>query len=155
MEKTKICTKCKIEKPVSCFYKNCGNKDGLTYICIQCNAKYKKDNRKRYSEQQAQYVKNHPEIRSRRILKTYGLTAEAYHKMFVSQKGVCAVCKKPCSRNTFLSVDHDHKTGRVRKLLCSHCNLILGLAGDDPHIFVAFVSYLGQFEDRQNRPNPI
>jgi hypothetical protein len=148
MEKMKGCTKCKIEKPISCFSKNSGTKDGLLYICKECDAKYHKDKRKHYSEMAVRYLKNHPEIRNKRIFKTFGLSPELYRDMLISQHGVCAACKKPCSRNTVLSVDHDHKTGKVRKLLCSKCNLILGLANDDHHTLVALVNYLYEFRDK-------
>ena len=59
------------------------------------------------------------------LRKNYGIGLSEYQKMLASQNGVCAVCKKvPGKRN--LAVDHDHSTGKIRKLLCSSCNGKLG-----------------------------
>lgn len=63
----------------------------------------------------------------------FGITYETYLKMFKRQKGLCAICKKP-ERETVngkikrLAVDHDHKTGKVRGLLCGKCNRLLHAA---------------------------
>lgn len=62
-----------------------------------------------------------------RQLKKFGLTEEQYDQMLVQQNGVCKICERPsrgrCSR---LAVDHDHKTGKIRGLLCMVCNTRLG-----------------------------
>ncbi|KKN59760.1 hypothetical protein LCGC14_0538500 [marine sediment metagenome] len=56
----------------------------------------------------------------------YGITLAEYDEMFETQDGVCAICELP-SINCRLSVDHDHKTGKVRGLLCHPCNMSLGV----------------------------
>jgi hypothetical protein len=58
--------------------------------------------------------------------RQYGLTDEAHAAMLASQGGVCAICRKPNPNGRELSVDHDHGTGKVRGLLCLHCNSGLG-----------------------------
>lgn len=59
----------------------------------------------------------------------YGLERGAYEKMVAQQGDLCAICdKKP--RGKPLHVDHDHKTGNVRELLCFNCNAMLGHAKD-------------------------
>jgi hypothetical protein len=58
---------------------------------------------------------------ARSIKKTYGLTLKQYDQMFTTQGGVCAICGEP-ELTRRLAVDHDHKTGEVRGLLCSKCN---------------------------------
>lgn len=65
--------------------------------------------------------------RSHHLMKKYGLTLEDYSTMLANQNGVCAICKcerpKGCRmKGSNLFVDHDHKTGRVRGLLCAPCN---------------------------------
>jgi hypothetical protein len=69
----------------------------------------------------------------------YGITDEHYQTMFLAQDGTCAVCKQPetaidtrTQRIANLHVDHDHKTGKVRALLCRGCNTAYGLLGEDP-----------------------
>jgi hypothetical protein len=82
-------------------------------------------------------------------LKRYGLTQETYAAMVVEQDNVCAICRRPeeSSRHSGrrLVIDHDHKTGRVRKLLCSKCNAGIGLLREDPLVLEAAIKYLRQF----------
>lgn len=62
--------------------------------------------------------------------RVYGLSPEAYAKMVADQGGVCAICKRDPSvnRGGVLAVDHNHRTGKVRALLCQRCNLHVGYA---------------------------
>jgi len=59
------------------------------------------------------------------LLRQYGLTSADYDRLLESQRGVCGICGQP-PKNNLLAVDHDHKTGRVRGLLCSPRNRHLG-----------------------------
>jgi hypothetical protein len=68
-------------------------------------------------------VINTPIRRNRLLQQNFGIDLEIYNQMLESQNSVCAICggeEKPCSG---LAVDHDHATGKIRALLCSHCNL--------------------------------
>lgn len=60
-------------------------------------------------------------IRRARLKRLFGITWEQYDQMLSSQGGVCALCGDP-PKGKRLAVDHDHKTGKVRGLLCSFCN---------------------------------
>lgn len=60
------------------------------------------------------------------IKRLYGLEYGDYQKIYQQQDGKCALCKRPQIPETHLAVDHDHKTGMVRGLLCQQCNRILG-----------------------------
>ena len=57
-------------------------------------------------------------------LKKFGLTEEIFGQMVINQGGKCAFCKG--IPNKRLSIDHCHKTGKVRGLLCNRCNMVLG-----------------------------
>lgn len=86
----------------------------------------------------------------------YGISAEDYQRMFVEQGGNCAICKKPERAKSpnggevkWLSVDHDHSTGAVRSLLCSHCNHTLGHVGDIPELLEAAAAYLRMHKSKE------
>lgn len=77
-----------------------------------------------------------------RIEKTYGLTTDQYDLLLAAQGGRCAICRaRPRSKR--LAVDHDHKSGAVRGLLCSRCNHdLMGSAWDSLALVVALWHYL-------------
>lgn len=52
----------------------------------------------------------------------YDITWEQYFKLKTYQKRSCAICKTPFSEKSRVNVDHDHISGKVRGLLCGHCN---------------------------------
>lgn len=83
------------------------------------------------------------------LRRKYGITIQQYHEMLIAQGGVCAICGKAESNEIrgkvlSLAVDHDHKTGAVRELLCSSCNTALGLLNDDPALLSAAKAYLAK-----------
>ena len=59
------------------------------------------------------------------LKKKYGITLEQYNNMLVDQNGVCHLCGRT-NGDRSLAVDHNHKTGKVRRLLCAHCNYLVG-----------------------------
>lgn len=85
---------------------------------------------------------------SRRYLKNaYGITLEEYNAMFVAQDHKCAICFdkgfKIChNAKSLLAVDHCHKTGKVRGLLCHNCNRALGLFQDSIENVNSALDYL-------------
>lgn len=62
--------------------------------------------------------------------------------MEVEQGGACKICGEPCTSGRSLAVDHCHKTGRVRGLLCGQCNNGLGRFRDRPDLLLAAIAYL-------------
>ena len=76
-------------------------------------------------------------------LKRMGFTRESYTALFDEQGQSCAVCHEPePGRTGFWCIDHDHKTGVVRGILCHDCNLALGHAKDSPDRLIALAAYL-------------
>ena len=93
----------------------------------------------RNPEKRAQYKRNYYMSHRARILhierersyqKNYGISIADYDAMLVAQGGVCKICGRGRAstneRFRFFAVDHDHKTGAVRGLLCAKCNGVLG-----------------------------
>jgi len=77
-----------------------------------------------------------------RLKHSYGITLAQYEEFLSKQKGVCAICKNKCSTNRRLAVDHDHRTGKVRGLLCARCNKGLGEFQDNPQLIKKAINYL-------------
>jgi len=83
----------------------------------------------------------------RDLRQLYNITEEQYNIMLKEQNGVCAICHNPESskcKGTLrrLAVDHNHKTGLVRGLLCSSCNRLLGSAKDNVEVLRDSMLYL-------------
>lgn len=77
-----------------------------------------------------------------RVAATYGLALDGYDRLYLAQGGRCYICRRATGKTRRLAVDHDHKTGKVRGLLCKSCNTMLGHARDDPMMFFRAASYL-------------
>lgn len=73
----------------------------------------------------------------------YGITLEQYNQMLLTQGNVCAICRKGESvLGRSLCVDHDHKTGKPRGLLCLDCNSGIGHLKDDTSYLLRAIKYL-------------
>jgi hypothetical protein len=110
---TRVCSKCGIDKPLSEY-------SGKYRYCKPCH---------------------HHTQRSYRMKSLFNLTPEDYDTMFEHQGGACYICFRPPKKQR-LNVDHDHKTGLVRGLLCFSCNLSLGRFRDDADRLERAASYL-------------
>jgi hypothetical protein len=105
-------------------------------------------NREKSIERNKKWAKLNPDKKRSNTLKClFGITLEDYNKMLEAQNGVCAICgKEETHKNQYgvvsLSVDHDHQTGKVRGLLCSKCNKMLGLSNDNKQILLNAINYL-------------
>lgn len=118
------CATCGREKPASEFRRNWNRDSCLDYNCHDCVSHINR-------------------------LARFGLTPDQYAEMLDIQGGVCAICENPervtdprNGRLKALAVDHDHKTGAVRGLLCQNCNKGIGNLGDDPDVLIAAAAYL-------------
>lgn len=127
----KKCNTCFQELPLTEFNKRKALSDGLDSFCRTCSkAKSKK-----------QYQKTG---KFRHLINTFKITAEQYTQMLKHQQGVCAICHKS-EIGKSLAVDHCHRTGNVRGLLCMNCNLTLGHAQDSPDRLRQAALYLERF----------
>lgn len=76
------------------------------------------------------------------MIKQYGMTLEEYDQLYEKQNGCCAICFIKEQPNKKLSIDHDHKTGKIRGLLCNPCNVSMGYAKEDIKILEKMIQYL-------------
>lgn len=76
------------------------------------------------------------------VQKVYGLGEGQYRKILAFQGGRCWICQRATGATKRLAVDHDHKTGKVRGVLCGPCNQLLGHVRDDPEVLLRAARYL-------------
>ncbi len=119
MEPQKPCSTCRVVKPLSLFAKNSSNTDGRAYRCKAC-------------------------VKSATIRYRYGISEECYQRLRLSSGDACAICKASVNPG---HVDHCHKTGCVRGILCNNCNLGIGGFGDDPEVIRKAISYLEKHKE--------
>lgn len=74
--------------------------------------------------------------------KRYNITPEQYYKIIDYYKSMCMICGENNNSGKRLCVDHDHKTGKARGLLCDKCNRGLGYFNDDINLFYNCIKYL-------------
>jgi hypothetical protein len=78
------------------------------------------------------------------LKQRYGIGADDVDRMIAEQGGLCVVCR----RKPAVQVDHDHKTNRVRGILCDGCNGGLGLFDDDSAAIRRAIDYLRRSKDQ-------
>lgn len=147
MAKTKkYCTKCKKEKNLDHFANKRRYKNNTYCWCNDCVRKYQ-------NEYKRQWRINNPEKSKAaqhkyRIAKRYGLTVKYWNQMFADQDGRCAICMIPQDElNHTLCVDHNHKTGHVRQLVCKRCNMLIGVYEAD---FYGFKDKIKEYLEKNN-----
>lgn len=80
--------------------------------------------------------------RARGLKRKFRMTIEDYDRLLEAQNGACAICEKGCSMGKALAVDHNHTTGKIRQLLCSRCNTVLGMVQESEQLLEASIAYL-------------
>lgn len=138
----KKCSKCEQLKDLSLFFKDKGFKDGHASICKACKQAntyaWREKNKDKYnSDHKAWAAKNYTRLR----LMRYDLTPQEHATMMHNQGGTCAICKELPKGKRPLVVDHDHKTGAIRGLLCYGCNRALAVL-DNTELFNKCMAYL-------------
>lgn len=106
------------------------SEDALARKRARQKAKYNNDDGYR-EKQLARTRRNH-------LLRRYGITAEQRAEMHSAQKNRCAIC----GELGHLFIDHCHEREKVRGLLCRKCNVVIGMANDNPAILAAAIAYL-------------
>jgi len=108
--------------------------------------RYKNDEnfRNEIREKVKRYQDGHPEMRLAQRVKQYGLTLDDYKELQKKQNGKCAICGAEIgnSEGDRLYVDHNHKTGKVRGILCSNCNIGIGKFHDNISLLKRAIEYL-------------
>jgi hypothetical protein len=157
----KTCTNCGQAKPLSDYYRQSSQKSGLNPRCKPCVSAANKQwaiehadrdrelkrNRARRIKSLTSRVVDPARRRADHYRRTYGLTADEAARFEARLYGPCDICGDiesmvHGSAGPHLSVDHDHKTGKVRGLLCFACNRAIGCGRDDPARLRKMAAYL-------------
>jgi hypothetical protein len=136
-----FCPSCNKIKPIDNFYKDSYATLGIAIYCKECSSK---KGRLIYSSSKSKR-KNY-EYR-----KLYNISLDDYNKMLKDQDEKCLIChKKFGTQSRSIHVDHDHKTKKVRGLLCSKCNPLLGLCDDNVLILEEAIKYIKKYSSQDN-----
>ena len=156
----KTCNKCKIEKPLSEFWKSVVAKDGHVGRCKVCiKACQKQYEQRPYVKAQRKTAKANrlkhkiisdeskligkKRIFQKNLERAYNMTVKQHAELYEKQGGRCVTCGLHESEfNRRLCVDHCHRTGRIRGLLCFKCNTTLGLVGEKIDTLRAMIEHL-------------
>lgn len=154
----KQCTKCGASKPVAEFPSDDFIAGGSKHHCRACvkvkHTQWRRENADHVRDagrktQRELYAKNTEKLqamlRRSRLKSKYGLSEATFQLILDSQGGGCAICRTlldPTKRDRKTHVDHDHKTGAVRGILCLNCNSGIGRLGDDIARLEAAAAYL-------------
>ncbi len=108
---------------------------------LQQKKNYREKNKDAINEKVRLKRKESAEKPNDYLKRKYNLTPEQYLTMLKNQNGVCAICGKQ-EKNRRLAVDHCHKTGKIRGLLCALCNTAIGKFNDDVNLLTKAIKYL-------------
>jgi hypothetical protein len=151
-----------------------GNRDGHRNECKACNLQqghekylanpepakrrarnWQVKNRERYAANQRRWKESGGKALSDRkshLRRKFGLTPDEYETKLAAQGGGCALCGRLPAPGRQLDIDHDHRTGAVRGLVCNTCNQGLGQFRDDPIRLAHAAAYLLHWERPDNPP---
>jgi hypothetical protein len=145
-EELVLCGRCGETKPRSAFYDQLHTSKPRR-PCKVCLGRYE---RARYAAKEGGRI-SHAQV----LREKHRLTPADYAAMLAEQGGLCAVCRQPeITRGRGgaprrLAVDHDHRTGAVRQLLCHRCNLVTWAVAENPGLLDAVRLYLAKHDRRQ------
>lgn len=139
---TKKCRRCGETKSREDFYNAPAARDGKQVTCKMCDKKANAIWQRMNSDKcKAKSLKWRNKVKYRGI----EISSEERQVLFLKQEGRCAICQKHETEFARkLAVDHDHKTNKIRGLLCLLCNRGLGLFKDDTVRFQSAIAYLNK-----------
>lgn len=143
---SKECPSCK--DPNAVFNTSKTTKDGLRSYCKSCEKTRNINWRKLNKERCKAYDNNRKERkREQSYRRKYGISIDTYESMLKEQNGSCMICHRAELKDKKLDIDHCHRTGKIRALLCARCNKTIGLLEDDRQLALNMIAYLDKFKE--------
>jgi len=125
----KKCSKCGIQKPLSEFYKDNSRKDKHQTKCKPC----------------------HENVKFKSKVGAYGISVTKFYEILDEQNHKCCICEEDLITKKHRHIDHDHKTGKVRGILCHHCNTAIGLFKENVNIMKQAIDYISHHENENSQ----
>ena len=148
-EAVKTCTDCGEAKQLSAFRSRGGKQSHLYKShCNTCLYKRHKNWAELNQHRVSEYREKDPWTLAKRCARR-GITPEQLVDRYERQEGCCAICKTH-TKLIDSAIDHNHKTGEFRGVLCKQCNRALGMFRDSPTILRSALEYLNAFGDYSN-----
>lgn len=141
---SKRCFRCKGLHSTSDFSVDKSKPDGRSIYCRTCKRKIQKKNRPSKELRKSKRSRYARSDRNWRLKTLYGITVDQFEAIFAAQGNKCALCKSEKSDGKNFVVDHCHKTGRIRGILCSYCNRALGMFKDSVDLLGTAIVYLSK-----------
>jgi hypothetical protein len=124
----KWCPDCGAVKPLDEFIRSAGSASGVHSYCRPCHNARGKESKQRL----------HGGSRRYHLRRRYGVGQVEFDELLAAQGGRCAICGAADPQH----LDHDHRTGWVRGILCFNCNGGLGQFRDSPDFLAEAITYL-------------
>lgn len=134
------CSKCKVIKDSSCFFKGHNKKTGFAYECKDCRNQYLREiyyktNKEKISKLNVSWQN---ENKNKVVARKRGVSLKEIEELKNKANNKCEICEDTIN----LCVDHNHQTGELRGLLCGRCNKGLGLFRDNKNLLKQAIIYL-------------
>jgi hypothetical protein len=164
----KRCSSCEHVLPLDRFHLDKGKKDGRSSRCRRCAIRIAREHQSAHADERAEYMQGYRRKNRSRYnallrewraknpgrdkviasrarhnyrLRIYGLTNDQFLELLSSQSGACGICGSVFGAGDIV-IDHDHRTGAARGLLCQRCNRGLGCFRDDATIMSTAADYV-------------
>ncbi|MBE1597235.1 endonuclease VII domain-containing protein [Streptomyces stelliscabiei] len=147
----KRCPDCGETKPLNAFYSSQSHTSTTktSAHCRECSRRRNREYRARNAEAitaRRRAARQTPEglrkSRDRDLRRHYGISLVDLERMIHAQENRCGICSDEFTSHKQTHVDHCHRTGSIRGILCATCNLMLGHAKDDQQRLLAAAQYL-------------
>ncbi len=157
----KQCTKCNEIKPLTEFHNDKSKRDGLRERCKDCRCKFPKVILKHcvacsdsFEVSGRSKAQKYCGVTCQKVHIRFGIDEYQYEDLLMRSDYKCAICSNPetnidkrTGKVYELSLDHDHKTGIVRGVLCTSCNAALGYFKDDISLMAKAIQYLNEAKE--------
>jgi hypothetical protein len=152
----KTCSKCKVAQTPDHFAKDASTADGLFHLCKTCASRKSKvfyyNHQTDIQERVTAYNLAHKDdpvwdaynasAKDKKLRKLFGISLVQFTEMWDKQQGLCPICGSELRRHPGgHAVDHDHRTDKVRALLCQRCNVVLGFVDDNADLLASMSQY--------------